>query len=86
MKLPRHTQDTLKARALAALAQLGPAHFEVVAHTLGECPRRVRHSLDHLRRTGHIVVQGHVPCPHPGPGRPRALFAPRPAFVLGQFW
>ena len=75
---------TLANRALEALQNLGAASFDVVAASMGECPRRVRHSLDHLRRQGHITVAGLAP--HPGRGRPRALFAPRPTFALQRFW
>jgi len=75
---------TLKARTLAALAGMGAAPFDAVATALGECPRRVRCSLDNLRRQGYVTVAGHAP--HPGPGRPRALFTPRATFALQAYW
>ena len=75
---------TLKARTLSALAGMGAAPFDVVATALGECPRRVRFSLYKLRRQGMVTVTGQAP--HPGRGRPRALFAPLPTFALQAHW
>ena len=80
----RATEITLKARTLSALAGMGAAPFDAVATALGECPRRVRGSLDHLRRQGVITVAGHAPLN--GRGRPRALFAPLPTFALQAHW
>ena len=75
---------TLANRALEALQNLGAASFDVVAASMGECPRRVRDSLHALRKQGHITVAGQVP--RHGRGRPRALFAPRPTFALQRYW
>jgi predicted ArsR family transcriptional regulator len=76
--------DTLSHRTLAALKTHGHATFDVIAHHMGEPAKRVRWTLDHLRRSGHVCVAGHAS--PSGRGRPRAVFTARSAFTLQQVW
>jgi predicted ArsR family transcriptional regulator len=76
-------EATFAARTLSALQMHGHATFDVIAHRMGEPARRVRYTLDHLRRAGHVSVMGHAPsC---GRGRPKAVFAVR-VFELQRVW
>jgi predicted ArsR family transcriptional regulator len=76
--------DSFAVRTLKALEMQGHATFDVIAHRMGEPARRVRWTLDHLRRSGHVSVAGHAPST--GRGRPRAVFTARSAFALQQVW
>jgi predicted ArsR family transcriptional regulator len=77
-------RDTLTKRALQALGQRGHATFDSLAHELREPPRKVRWTLDNLRRNGHVKVSGSVVAV--GRGRPKVLFSLPNRFALQGIW